>query len=78
MSKSKAYKDLLFGELYCNCESIATKFFGVAIKKLDWEDEYQFLTFDGVKIGKAKYCTKVFEKNTLLEHRPLIDEARGK
>lgn len=78
MSKSKAYKDLLFGELYCNCESIATKFFGVVIKKLDWEDEYEFLTLDGVKIGKAKYCTKVFEKQLLLEHITLIDEARGK
>ena len=78
MTKKKPHKDLLFGELYCNCESVATKFYGVAIKKLDWEDEYEFLTQDGVKIGKAKYCTKVFEKHTLLEHKALINEARGK
>lgn len=78
MAKQKKI-DLLYGELYAHCDRSGEKFYGFPLRPyLKAAGHYEFLTREGIKIGEAEYCTRIWEKNLLNEYRDLKNEAQRK
>lgn len=78
MAKQKKI-DLLYGELYAHCEHGGNKFYGFPLRPHEkLSGHYEFLTRDGVQIGEAELCTRIWEKNLLNEYRDLKNEAQRK
>jgi len=79
MAKKSKNIDLLFGELYAHCERKGETWYGIPVRQSQRiSGEIEFLTRDGIKKGEAQFCTRIWDKYTLMEYKDLRDEAQRK